>query len=130
MEPIIDRRVFFKVAATGVAGCFISPQNLCAQIAYSGSTTILNTARYCIFIMLSGAPSQTDTFDMRVGPWTPTDFVPNTINGVDWPGGLLPMLAGQLALNNFSIVRSCQSTALVHTLLQTWNQIARNPTSA
>ena len=130
MEPIVDRRVFFKVAATGVAGYFLSPQNMCAQIAYSGPTTILNTARYCIFILLPGAPSQTDTFDLRVGSWTPANFSPNTINGVDWPGGLLPMLGGQLELNNFSIIRSCQSTALVHNLLQNWNQIARNPTSA
>jgi hypothetical protein len=130
MEPIIDRRVFFKVAATGVAGYFLSPQNMCAQISYSGPTTILNTAKYCVFVLLPGAPSQIDTFDLRVGSWTPTNFIPTTINGIDWPGGLMPMLAGQFALNNFSIVRSCQSTALVHNLLQSWNQIARNPTSA
>src|SRR5207247_3503376 len=36
----------------------------------------------------------------------------------------------QFAANRFSIIRSCQSTALVHSLLQNWNQIARNPTSA
>jgi hypothetical protein len=130
LEPLIDRRVFFKVAATGVAGYFLSPQDTCAQISYSGPTTILNTARYCIFVALNGAPSQIDTFDLRVGSWTPANFAPNTINGVDWPGGLLPMLAGQLGLSNFSLVRSCQSTALVHNLLQNWNQIARNPTSA
>lgn len=130
MEPIIDRRVFFKVAATGVAGYFLSPQNMCAQVAYSGPTTILNTAKYCIFVLLPGAPSQIDTFDLRVGSWTPANFAPTTINGVDWPGGLLPSLAGQFALNNFSLIRSCQSPALVHNLLQNWNQIARNPTSA
>ena len=130
IDPLIDRRVFFKVAATGVAGYFLSPQNMCAQIAYTGPTTILNTARYCIFILCTGAPSQSDTLDLRVGSWTPANFTPNTINGIDWPGGLLPMLGGQLGLNNFSIIRSCQSTALVHNLLQNWNQIARNPTSA
>src|SRR5437773_5979956 len=129
-DSLIDRRVFFKVAATGVAGYFLSPQNMCAQIGYSGPVTILNTAKFCIFILLPGAPSQIDTLDLRVGSWTPANFTPNTINGIDWPGGLLPMLGGQLGLNNFSIIRSCQSTALVHNLLQNWNQIARNPTSA
>jgi uncharacterized protein (DUF1501 family) len=42
----------------------------------------------------------------------------------------LPNLANLLNANQFSLVRSCQSSALVHTLVQTWVQIARNPTSA
>ncbi|HYR43248.1 MAG TPA: DUF1501 domain-containing protein, partial [Terriglobia bacterium] len=83
-----------------------------------------------IFVLLPGAPSQTDTFDLRVGSWTPQNFSPTTINGIDWPGGLLPNLGAQLSVNQFSIIRSCQSTALVHPLLQNWNQIARNPASA
>ena len=40
----------------------------------------------------------------------------------------MPGLASQAP--RFSIVRSCQSSALVHNLLQAWNQIARNPASA
>src|SRR5213594_2969817 len=40
----------------------------------------------------------------------------------------MPSLASQAG--RFSIVRSCQSNALVHSLLQAWNQIARNPASA
>src|SRR2546426_3534886 len=131
MESIISRRLFFKIAATGVAGYFVSPLEMFAQAATTSTATILNTAKNCIFILLPGAPSQTDTFDLKVGSWTPADFVPITLNGgIDWPGGLLPALADQFTLNRFSIIRSCQSTALVHTLLQNWNQIARNPTSA
>ena len=131
MEPIIDRRLFFKIAATGVAGYFVSPMEVFPQTTTTnGSATILNTAKNCIFILLPGAPSQSDTFDLRVGAWTPADFNPTTVNGIDWPGGLLPSLAGQLSLDRFSIIRSCQSTALVHALLQNWTQIARNPISA
>ena len=131
MEPIIDRRLFFKIAATGVAGYFASPMELVAQTTtWNPQAKILNTAKNAIFILLAGAPSQTDTFDLHVGPWTPADFSPMTLNGVDWPGGLLPSLAYQLYLGRFSIIRSCQSTALVHPLLQNWAQIARNPTSA
>src|SRR3989475_7217070 len=130
MDSIIDRRVFFKIAATGVAGYFTSPMRIFAQTVTSDSQAkILGTARSCIYILLPGAPSQIDTFDLRVGSWTPQNFAPETINGSDWPNGLLPNLGAQFSQNQFSIIRSCQSTALVHPLLQNWNQIARNPTS-
>src|SRR5579883_2054501 len=133
MAPIIDRRLFFKIAATGVAGYFASPLDLSAQtpvVTFDPNAPILNTAKNAIFILLAGAPSQIDTFDLHVGPWTPADFNPVTINGIDWPGGLLNNLAGQLALGRFSLIRSGQSSALVHSLVQNWTQIARNPTSA
>ena len=131
MEPIIDRRVFFKIAATGVAGYFVSPMQLVAQtVTTTPGATILGTAKNCIFFLMAGAPSQIDTLDLHVGAWTPKDFAPTTINGIDWPNGLLPNLGAQLNLNRFSIIRSCQSIALVHPLLQDWNQIARNPANA
>src|SRR5262245_12810613 len=126
---IINRRVFFEIAGAGVAGCFVSPLDLRAQ---SGATqkpaVVMNTARNAIFILLAGAPSHVDTFDLKVGPWTPANFTPTTLDGVDFPAGLFPTLTSQWG--KFSIVRSCQSNGLVHSLLQTWNQIARNPTSS
>src|SRR5215467_3528782 len=131
MEQIIDRRVFFKIAATGVAGYFVSPMQLVAQtVTTTPGATILGTAKNCIFFLMAGAPSQIDTLDLRVGSWTPANFAPTTINGIDWPNGLLPTLGTQLSMSRFSIIRSCQSIALVHPLLQNWNQIARNPASA
>src|SRR5262245_36212285 len=131
MESIIDRRIFFKIAATGVAGYFVSPLQTVAQtVTTTPGATILGTARNCIFVLLAGGPSHIDTLDLRVGSWTPSDFAPTTINGIDWPNGLLPNLGAQLNANRFSIIRSCQSTALVHALLQNWNQIARNPANA
>ena len=129
MDRIINRRVFFEITGAGVAGYFLSPVDLFAQSgSYSSEATILNTAKFVIFIQLAGAPSQIDTLDLKVGPWTPANFDPTTINGVAFPQGLLPALASQAS--RFSIVRSCQSSALVHNLLQAWNQIARNPASA
>jgi hypothetical protein len=133
MGTIIDRRLFFKVATTGVAGYFVSPLAVFAQspvVTSDPNARILNTAKNAIFILLAGAPSQTDTFDLHVGPWTPADFAPDTINGIDFPSGLLTNLSARLSLNQFSLIRSCQSTALVHPLVQNWTQIARNPTSA
>jgi Protein of unknown function (DUF1501) len=133
MGTIIDRRLFFKIAGTGVAGYFSSPLDIFAQnpiVTMDQNAPIQNTAKNAIFILLAGAPSQTDLFDLKVGAWTPADFAPNTINGILWPGGLLTQLAVQLGLNRFSLIRSGQSTALVHPLVQDWTQIARNPTSA
>src|SRR5438477_8318731 len=131
MNSIIDRRVFFKIAATGGAGYFVSPMTVSAQtVTTTPGATIMGTARNCIFFLLAGAPSQIDTLDLHVGAWTPADFAPTTINGIDWPNGLLPNLGTQLSLNRFSVIRSCQSIALVHPLLQNWSQIARNPANA
>src|SRR5262245_445559 len=128
MEAMIDRRIFFKIAATGVAGYFSSPMDIFSQTvtAWDPQAAMFKTAKNVIFILLAGAPSQIDTLDLHVGPWTPENFAPSTINGIDWPDGLLPSLAGQLTLGRFSVIRSCQSSALVHSLLQNWNQIARN----
>jgi len=130
MNSIINRRVFFKVAATGVTGALISPMELFPQSGVSSPVNILGTAKYVIFVMLPGAPSHTDTFDLKVGSWTPADFNPTTINGVTWPNGLLPNLGAQLSANRLAVVRSCQASALVHNLMQSWSQIGRSPTSA
>src|SRR5215831_12259842 len=131
MQSIIDRRIFFKIAATGVAGYFVSPLQTMAQtVTTTPGATIFSTAKNCIFVLMAGGPSHMDTLDLRVGSWTPADFAPTTINGIDFPNGLLPNLGAQLNLNRFSIIRSCQSLALVHSLLQNWNKIARNPANA
>jgi hypothetical protein len=95
---IINRRVFFEIAGAGVAGYFVSPMETFAQ--NGGTTTnpnavVLNKARNVIFILLPGAPSHTDTFDLKVGPWTPAAFAPTTMDGVDFPASLFPTLASQ-----------------------------------
>jgi hypothetical protein len=130
MKSIVNRRVFFKVAATGVTGCLVSPMRLFAQQSPSlPSVALQSTARNVVFVMLPGAPSHVDTFDLKVGPWTPANFTPSTVNGVDWPTGLLPQLERQLSLGRAAVVRSCQAPALVHGLLQDWMQIGRSPAS-
>lgn len=128
MRSVIDRRLFFQIAGSGVAGYFLSPMDLGAQQGYASSAKLVGSAKNVIFILLAGAPSQVDTFDLKVGPWTPANFQPTTMNGVDFPSGLMPNIAQQL--DKIAIVRSCQSPAVVHSLSQTWNQIARNPASA
>src|SRR5262249_41926565 len=131
--PTLGRRNFFKIAGAGVTGYFLSPLLKTESLAASMSAPMLDAhlvgkARNCIFILLAGAPSNTDTFDLKVGAWTPADFNPTTYNGVVFPQGLMPNLANQL--NRLAIVRNLRAPALVHPLQQTWAQIARSPSSA
>lgn len=133
-RPHWTRRGFFELLGAGVTGSFLSRKYAkAADIArYSGVTgSPKNTARNVIFILLNGAPSHTDTFDLKVvSGVTPTTFTPDTINGALFPTGLLPNLAKNLQNNDFTVVRSMQAHALVHSLAQTWNQIGRNPAAA
>jgi len=74
-----------------------------------------NKAKNVIFILMTGAPSHTDTFDLKmVNGVTPTKFAPAVLNGMNWPTGLLPKIGGQL--KNICVVRTLHSWALVHSL--------------
>jgi hypothetical protein len=130
-RPHWTRRQFFEIVGAGVTGSFLAGKAQAqgnVQIT-SQSVTMQNKARNVIFILLAGAPSHTDTFDLKmVDGVTPSDFNPTTISGVLWPAGLLPNLANNIP--DMAIVRSMKSWALVHSLAQTWTQIGRNPAAA
>jgi len=127
--PELGRRGFFRIAGAGVAGYFLAPlsSRLFEAQAQTYAPRLYGKAKNSIFIHMQGAPSHVDTFDLTVGPWTPTDFNPTAYNGVLFPQGLMPTIATHL--NKISIVRSLRAPALVHSLQQVWAQIARNPTS-
>lgn len=127
--PALGRREFFKLTGAGVTGMFLSSAlKTDAAAKTAAAPNLINRARNCIFILMTGAPSHADTFDLKVGSWTPSDFNPTSYNGTMFPQGLMPNLAEQL--NKFAIVRSMRAPALVHPLQQTWAQIARSPSSA
>src|SRR5260370_4064749 len=127
-RPYLSRRAFFQLAGAGVTGAYLTDK-LNAQVVQKQGVTTQNRAKNVIFILLQGAISHTDTFDLKmVNGVTPTNFAPATKNGVFFPAGLLPKIADQLP--NLAIVRSVQSWALVHSLSQTWVQIGRNPAAA
>ena len=112
----------------GISGHFLlgpfTPEVVRAQSAAAPK----GTAKQIIFIFLPGAPSHVDMFDFKRTPSTPLDaFQPATVNGIDFPVGLLPATAQ--VLDKISIVRSGLAWALAHNLAQTWSQIGRNPTS-
>jgi hypothetical protein len=98
-----------------------------AQDLVQSQVNMQNTATNVIYIQLAGAPSYTDLFDYKQVAQQPAAFAPTTINGAMFPTGLMPKMAQHLQNGDFSIVRSVSSWGLVHTLMQTWVQIGRNP---
>jgi hypothetical protein len=131
MNDAFSRRNFFRIAGTGVLGYYfadvLNPRLLLASTT-SANVALRNTAKNCIFIFLSGAPSQTDMWDLKEGAWTPSDLAPTSYGDLRWPQGLLPKMGEHLG--KLTIARSCLAWAAVHQLGQTWAQIARNPGGA
>jgi hypothetical protein len=128
-----SRRRFLQIGATGlVASWFadvVDPKLLFGR-SVASNVSLRKTAKSCIFIFLPGAPSQIDMWDLKEGAWTPADFAPTSFfnNTLRFPQGLMPKTAAQL--DKMTIVRSGLAWAAVHSLGQTWAQIARNPGGA
>jgi hypothetical protein len=126
-----SRRHFFRIAGTGIVASYFAdvfePRLLLGATTHA-APSLRNTAKNCIFVFLSGAPSQTDLWDLKEGAWTPLDLAPTSYGDVRWPQGLLPKTAEHL--DKLSIVRSGLAWAAVHSLGQTWAQIIRNPGGA
>ena len=128
-RPHWTRRQFFQIAGAGVTGSYLANRAIAAETTSQPSVVTQNKAQNVIFILLTGAISHTDTFDLKVvNGVTPSNFSPTIVNGTAWPTGLLPKLGQQLP--NMAIVRSVHAWALVHSLSQRWTQIGRNPAAA
>ncbi len=130
-RPHWTRRNFFRLAGAGITASFLAKE-ASAQApgtCTSQNMTTINKATNVIFILMAGAPSHVDTFDFKnTAGVTPAAAAPETVNGILWPTGILPKLGA--ITNQFSIVRSLQAHALVHSLGQTWVQIGRNPAAS
>ena len=124
--PHFTRRVFFRHLSTAVGGYFLLPSRPMENIARAAASPI-GTAKNCIFILLTGAPSHVDTFDLKEGSWTPSYFNPTSYGDLRFPQGLMPKLADQL--DSIAFLRSVRAPAIAHGLAQTWVQIGRNPVS-
>jgi hypothetical protein len=129
-RPHISRRSFFQLAGAGLtASCLAVNSAKACTVQTSQTVTTHNTAKNVIFVLLAGAPSHTDTFDLKVlNGTTPSAMKPTMLNGVNWPMGILPQLGAHLP--NLAIVRSVNAWALVHSLAQRWTQIGRNPAAS
>jgi hypothetical protein len=125
-RPHWTRRQFFEILGAGVTGSFLVEQARAAEAVPQVQVETVNKARNVIFILLAGAPSHTDLFDLKVvAGVTPAEVKPETMKGLLWPTGILPKLGE--AVGDLAIVRSMRAWALVHGLAQTWTQIGRNP---
>jgi Protein of unknown function (DUF1501) len=124
------RRSFLQVAGTGLVASYFADvaSAKLLESATAVNPTLHKTAKNCIMIFLSGAPSHVDTWDLKEGTWTPADFAPATFGAIRWPQGLMPNTANHLG--KLAIIRSALSWAAVHNLAQEWAQIARNPGGA
>src|SRR5260370_37872933 len=124
--PHLTRRIFFRHLSTAVGGSLLLPSRPMENIARAAASPI-GTAKNCIFILLTGAPSHVDTFDLKEGSWTPAYFNPTSYGDLRFPQGLMPKLADQL--DSIAFPRAGRAPAIAHGLAQTWVQIARNPVS-
>jgi hypothetical protein len=125
-RPSGSRRDFFRLLGAGVTGSYLASSPLSAQIIKGQNVETKNTARNVIFILLSGAPSHVDTFDLKMTDGvTPSAFEPADINGMLWNTGVFPKLAERV--DDIAIIRSARAWAAQHTLSQTWVQIGRSP---
>jgi len=119
-----------RLAGTSLVASYFAPvlSARLLQDVKAVKPSLHNTARNCILIFLSGAPSHVDTWDLKEGTWTPANFDPTSYGTFRFPQGLMPNTASQL--DKVCIVRNGLAWAAVHSLAQTWAQIARNPSGA
>ena len=125
-RPQLDRRLFFKHLSTAVGGYMLMPSKPLETVARAAAAPI-NKAKNVIFVMMRGAPSHIDTFDLKQGPWLPAAYNPTTYDGVAFPQGLFPVLASQM--DRIALMRSVKPWVVVHQLGQDWVEIGRNPIS-
>jgi hypothetical protein len=120
-QPRLSRRLLFRHAAAAVGGYMLLPGREMETVARAAATPIGKAAN-CIFVLLSGGQSHTDTFDLKEGAWLPGAFDPTDFNGVRFPRG-----ASKDKRRPVAMVRSARSWAAVHDLARNWIQIGRNP---
>lgn len=129
-RPDASRRHFLQLGAGALSLSWLAGKANAQVRIESQNVELLNKAKNCVFILLTGAPSHTDTFDLKVlDGTTPTDiFKPAMVKGLNLPTGIMPKLASMP--DDFAVIRSMRSWALVHNLAQIWSQIGRNPVAA
>jgi hypothetical protein len=125
-RPYRTRRHFFRVLGAGITGSALCGAPAFGQRIERRGVPTIGSARNVIFLLMTGAISQTDTFDFKESPDSPGSLLkPDTIGGIRWPTGILPKLGGHLG--KMAIVRSVNAWALQHSLSQAWAQIGRSP---
>ena len=84
-RPTLSRRQLFRILGTGISGYALYELARPLRLMASLPVTPVNTAKNCIYILLSGAPSHIDTFDLKEGSWTPATFNPTSYGDIRFP---------------------------------------------
>lgn len=122
--PTLARRRFLQIGPVGVSCCYLQQLVRPWNVQASTPLKLRGTAEQCIFIFLSGGPSQIDSFDLKEGRWTPPDFDVRTVKGgpMKLPYALYPRLAEKL--DELAIVRSVEAWEAGHARAQFYTQVA------
>src|SRR5207249_10569765 len=107
---LLERRAFLKMGAS--FGLLLMGWADPVKAALFGESqgadpriTPRSSARNCLLIVLRGGPSHVDTFDIKVGSWTPKALgVEKLPSGISWPVAIMPGLAQRV--DKFAIVRT------------------------
>jgi hypothetical protein len=130
-RPHATRRHFLELLGSGVTASILAGNPAKAADVSTAGVTTKGTAENVIFILMAGAPSHTDTFDLKdssVATAPAGLHKPERINGLYIPTGIMPKLA--TLAGDFAVARNVQAHAVVHSVCQTWVQIGRNPLAA
>src|SRR5216683_7412025 len=101
--PTLTRRSLLKVGAVAISGFDLLPMLRPLNATVKEKVQLRGTAEYCLFIFLQGGASHVDSFDLKEGKWTPSDFeVKQVAPGVKMPVSLFPKLSRDL--NKFAIL--------------------------
>lgn len=125
--PYTRRHFLFGSAGAVSAGLLRTPAGAATASANAKPQA---TARACILINLSGAPSHIDTFDPKDGPWNPRDIDLRQYGTIVLSRRLFPMLSGLIP--DLCILRSVTSWEAAHSRGQFYLQTGHtfNPSFA
>ena len=122
------RRFLFQAASVAGAGLLASHAD---AEEITGRPQAQGSARTCVFINLSGAPSHMDTFDPKDGPWNPADIdLRQHAGGIVLSRTLFPYLSN--LSNDLCLLQSVTSWEAAHERGQFYLQTAHpsNPAFA
>src|SRR5215831_3781698 len=113
-DSVIARREVLKWAGAALAGT-MAGVSFPLKVSAQAKTTPLGTARFAIFIQITGAMSQMDCWDYKETKWTPKDLTPTKVWGdLYLPKTLFGRMMASKTMDRISFVRSMRARELVH----------------
>ena len=113
-DNVVARREVLKWAGMALAGT-MAGVSLPLKVTAQAKVQPLNTARYAIFIQMTGAMSQMDCWDYKETKWTPKDLNPTKVWGDFYlPKTFFGRMMASKTMERISFIRSMRARELVH----------------